>query len=48
MGHPVGCSGVRTVVTMMHAMRRTGTKYGVATIGGGGGIGTATAIELCE
>lgn len=48
MGHPVGCSGARTVVTMMHAMRRTGAKYGVATIGGGGGIGTAMAIELCE
>lgn len=48
LGHPVGCSGTRTVVTMMHAMRRTGTQFGVATIGGGGGIGTATVIEACE
>lgn len=48
LGHPVGCSGARTIVTMMHAMRRTGTRFGVTTIGGGGGIGTATLIELCE
>lgn len=48
LGHPVGCSGARTVVTMMYAMRRTGTRFGVASIGGGGGIGTATLIELCD
>jgi len=48
LGHPVGCSGVRTIVTMMHAMRRTGIRYGVATIGGGGGIGTAAVLELAS
>lgn len=48
LGHPVGCSGARTLVTMMYAMRRTGTRFGVATIGGGGGIGTAALIELCD
>lgn len=48
LGHPVGCSGTRTVVTMMHAMRRTGTRFGVATIGGGGGIGTAVLLELID
>jgi acetyl-CoA C-acetyltransferase len=48
LGHPVGCSGARTIVTMMYAMRRTGTRFGVTTIGGGGGFGTATMIELCE
>ncbi|MCC7040466.1 MAG: thiolase family protein [Burkholderiales bacterium] len=46
LGHPVGCSGVRTIVTMMYAMQRTGTRFGVATIGGGGGIGTAAVLEL--
>ncbi|MCC6867831.1 MAG: thiolase family protein [Burkholderiales bacterium] len=46
LGHPVGCSGVRTIVTMMHAMQRTETRLGVATIGGGGGIGTAAVLEL--
>lgn len=48
IGHPVGCSGARTIVTMMYGMRRTGTRFGVASIGGGGGIGTAVALELCE
>ena len=48
LGHPVGTSGVRTIVTMMHAMRRTGTRFGVATIGGGGGIGTAALLELID
>jgi acetyl-CoA C-acetyltransferase len=48
LGHPVGCSGARTVVTMMHAMRRADVRFGVATIGGGGGIGTAAVIELCK
>ncbi|CAG0983798.1 acetyl-CoA C-acetyltransferase [Burkholderiales bacterium] len=48
LGHPVGCSGVRTVVTMIHAMRRTGARYGVATIGAGGGMGVAALVELCE
>lgn len=48
LGHPVGCTGARTIVTMMHAMRRTGTRFGVTTVGGGGGFGTATLLELCE
>lgn len=48
LGHPVGCSGTRTIVTLMHAMRRTGTRFGVTTIGGGGGFGTAALLELCE
>jgi acetyl-CoA C-acetyltransferase len=46
IGHPMGCSGVRTLVTMMYGMRRTGAQLGVASIGGGGGIGTATVVEL--
>ena len=37
--------GVRTIVTMMYGMRRTGARYGVTSIGGGGGIGTATVFE---
>jgi acetyl-CoA C-acetyltransferase len=48
LGHPVGNSGCRTLVTMVHGMRRQGVRYGCCSIGGGGGIGTATVIELCE
>jgi len=48
LGHPMGCSGVRTIVTMMHGMRRNDARFGVASIGGGGGIGTATVVELCS
>ncbi len=48
LGHPVGCSGARTVVTMVHGMRRTGARYGMATIGAGGGMGVAAVVELCE
>ncbi|MFO1284264.1 MAG: thiolase family protein [Burkholderiales bacterium] len=48
LGHPVGCSGARIVVTMMHAMRREGVRYGMATIGAGGGIGVAAVLELCD
>jgi acetyl-CoA C-acetyltransferase len=48
LGHPMGCSGARTMVTMMYGMRRTGARYGVATIGSGGGIGVAAVIERCD
>ncbi len=48
LGHPVGCSGVRTMVTKLYAMRRTGTRYGMATIGAGGGMGVAALVELCD
>jgi acetyl-CoA acetyltransferase len=33
---------------MVHAMRRTGARYGMATIGAGGGMGVAAVVELCE
>jgi acetyl-CoA C-acetyltransferase len=48
LGHPVGNSGCRTLVTMVHGMRREGVRYGCCTIGGGGGIATAAVLELCE
>jgi acetyl-CoA C-acetyltransferase len=48
LGHPVGNSGCRTLVTMIHGMRRTGTRFGCVSIGGGGGIGTAAVLELCD
>jgi acetyl-CoA C-acetyltransferase len=48
LGHPVGNSGCRTLVTMVHGMRREGVRYGCCTIGGGGGIATAAVLELFE
>lgn len=45
LGHPVGATGSRIVVTLMYEMRRRGNKYGVATLCAGGGMGTTVIIE---
>jgi acetyl-CoA C-acetyltransferase len=45
LGHPIGASGARIVVTLLHALERRGLKRGVAAICIGGGEGTAIAIE---
>ena len=46
LGHPVGASGARIVVTLLNALRRRGGKYGVAGICLAGGEATALAVEL--
>jgi acetyl-CoA C-acetyltransferase len=46
LGHPVGASGARIIVTLMYALKARGLKKGVATLCIGGGEGTAVAIEL--
>jgi len=46
LGHPIGCSGARLVVTLIHALKTTGSKRGVATLCIGGGEATAVAIEI--
>ncbi|WP_029527503.1 acetyl-CoA C-acyltransferase [Polaromonas glacialis] len=46
LGHPIGCSGARIIVTLMHALKARGLKKGVATLCIGGGEGTALAIEI--
>ena len=45
LGHPIGCSGARTVTTLAHQLRRTKQKVGVASMCIGGGQGLAIAIE---
>jgi acetyl-CoA C-acetyltransferase len=45
MGHPVGCSGARIIVTLIHALHRTNGKYGCAGICNGGGGASAMVIE---
>jgi acetyl-CoA C-acetyltransferase len=46
IGHPIGCSGARIVVTLIHALKRTGGKYGCAGICNGGGGASAMVIEM--
>jgi acetyl-CoA C-acetyltransferase len=45
LGHPIGCSGARLVVTLLTGLKRTGGKRGVAALCVGGGEGIAMAIE---
>jgi acetyl-CoA C-acetyltransferase len=46
LGHPIGASGARLVVTLLHALKARGGKRGVAALCIGGGEATAIAIEL--
>jgi acetyl-CoA C-acetyltransferase len=47
LGHPIGASGARTLVTLINALRQRGGKIGVDTLCIGGGEAVAMAIELC-
>lgn len=46
LGHPLGCSGARITVTLLHEMRRRKTRYGLATICVAGGLGLSAIFEL--
>jgi len=46
IGHPIGASGARIMVTLSGALRRTGTRRGIASLCIGGGEATAVALEL--
>ena len=45
LGHPVGASGARVLATLLHGLRRTGGRRGVATLCMGGGMGIAMCVE---
>lgn len=45
LGHPVGCTGCRIIVTLLHEMKRRNVTYGLATLCAGGGQGFATILE---
>lgn len=45
IGHPIGCSGTRILITMLYEMKRRAVKYGLATLCIGGGQGTALVVE---
>jgi acetyl-CoA C-acetyltransferase len=46
LGHPIGCSGARVLVTLLHALRDRGKKSGIATLCIGGGEAVALGVEL--
>jgi acetyl-CoA acetyltransferase family protein len=45
LGHPLGCSGARIMTTLIHEMKKRGTRYGLATMCIGVGQGIATIVE---
>jgi len=47
LGHPVGCTGARIIVSLLHEMKRRGNRLGLATLCVGGGMGQATIWEMC-
>jgi acetyl-CoA C-acetyltransferase len=47
LGHPVGASGARIIVTLLHEMKRREVRYGLATLCIGGGMGVAAVFERC-
>ena len=46
IGHPVGATGARLVVTLVHELKRREQKYGIATLCAGGGMGVAVLVEM--
>ena len=46
LGHPVGATGARIMVTLIHALRRQGKSLGLATLCGGGGVSMACALQI--
>jgi len=48
LGHPIGCTGTRILVTLLFEMRRRGARRGLATLCVSGGLGMALGVELTE
>ncbi len=46
LGHPIGASGARLIVTLLHALKARGGKRGIASLCIGGGEATAIAVEM--
>ena len=46
LGHPIGASGARILVTLIHQLRRRGGGLGLVTLGIGGGLGQAMLVEV--
>jgi acetyl-CoA C-acetyltransferase len=48
LGHPIGCSGARVLVTLLHALQDRGLRRGIATLCIGGGEAVALGVERVE
>ncbi len=48
IGHPLGCTGAKLTVTLMHEMERRNVKYGMVSMCIGGGMGAAGIFQLCD
>jgi acetyl-CoA C-acetyltransferase len=48
LGHPIGASGARTLVTLIHALKNRGGRIGLDALCIGGGEAVAMAIQLCD
>jgi len=48
LGHPVGCSGCRILVTLLYEMQRRNSNYGLATLCVGGGMGVSAIVKMGE
>ena len=46
LGHPVGCTGARLIISLMYEMKRRGNTLGLATLCVGGGMGMSTLVEM--
>ena len=46
LGHPIGSTGCRIMVTLLHAMKKHGKSLGLATLCGGGGVSMSAALEI--
>ncbi|UCC65654.1 MAG: acetyl-CoA C-acetyltransferase, partial [Anaerolineae bacterium] len=46
LGHPIGCSGARVLVTLLYALEDRGLKTGLATLCLGGGEAVAMSVEM--
>ena len=47
LGHPLGCSGARIIVTLIHILKQKNARYGAAGICNGGGGASAMVLEQC-
>ena len=46
LGHPIGATGAMRLTTLIHEMVRSGARYGLLTICGGGGLGICAILEI--